>query len=61
MESSNPRHDKGSKVDLTYFKSLVGSLCYLTCTRPDILYGVGLVSRYMEEPKSIDADSITED
>lgn len=32
------------------FKSLVGSLGYLTCTRPDILYGVGLVSRYMESP-----------
>jgi hypothetical protein len=37
-------------VDPTIFKSLVGSLRYLTCTRPDILYGVGLVSRYMESP-----------
>ena len=40
----------GGNVDPTYFKSLVGSLRYLTCTRPDILYGVGLVSRYMETP-----------
>ena len=31
---------------------LVGSLRYLTCTRPDILYGVGLVSHYMKKPKS---------
>ena len=31
---------------------LVESLRYLTCTRPDILYGVGLVSHYMEKPKS---------
>ncbi|CAB75469.1 copia-type reverse transcriptase-like protein [Arabidopsis thaliana] len=30
--------------------SLVGSLRYLTCTRPDILYAVGVVSRYMEHP-----------
>ncbi|KAK3010542.1 hypothetical protein RJ639_011445 [Escallonia herrerae] len=30
--------------------SLVGSLRYLTCTRPDILFGVGLMSRYMEAP-----------
>ncbi|MBE2321243.1 Ty1/Copia family ribonuclease HI, partial [Solirubrobacter sp. CPCC 204708] len=37
-------------VDPTYFKSLVGSLRYLTCTRPDILYGVELISRYMETP-----------
>lgn len=41
---------KAGDVDPTYFKSLVGSLCYLTCTRPDILYGVGLISRYMETP-----------
>ncbi|XP_042465799.1 uncharacterized mitochondrial protein AtMg00810-like [Zingiber officinale] len=40
----------GEKVDPTLFKSLVGSLRYLTCTRPDILFGVGLVSRYMEAP-----------
>lgn len=37
-------------VDPTYFKSLVLSLRYLTCTRPDILYGVGLINRYMETP-----------
>ncbi|XP_042401463.1 uncharacterized mitochondrial protein AtMg00810-like [Zingiber officinale] len=40
----------GEKVDPTLFKSLVGSLRYLTYTRPDILFGVGLVSRYMEAP-----------
>ncbi|KAG6509927.1 hypothetical protein ZIOFF_027935 [Zingiber officinale] len=44
------KHDKEEKVDPTFFKSLVGSLRYLTCTRPDILYAVGLVSRYMEDP-----------
>ncbi|KAM1937502.1 hypothetical protein FF1_015220 [Malus domestica] len=44
------KHDEGESVDPTFFKSLVGSLCYLTCTRPDILYVVGLVSRYMENP-----------
>lgn len=38
-------------VDSTFCKSLVGSLRYLTITRPDIVYGVGLVSRYMETPK----------
>ncbi|KAM1376992.1 hypothetical protein COP1_038687 [Malus domestica] len=44
------KHDRGKSVNLTFFKSLVGSLRYLTCTRPDILYAVGLVSRYMENP-----------
>ncbi|KAG6495020.1 hypothetical protein ZIOFF_042811 [Zingiber officinale] len=43
-------HDEEEKVNPTFFKSLVGSLQYLTCTRPDILYAVGLVSRYIEDP-----------
>ncbi|XP_074341862.1 secreted RxLR effector protein 161-like [Apium graveolens] len=38
-------------VNPTLFKILVGSLRYLTFTRPDIMYAVGLVSRYMEKPK----------
>ncbi|XP_072052139.1 uncharacterized mitochondrial protein AtMg00810-like [Arachis hypogaea] len=38
------------KVDQTLFRSLMGSLRYLTCTRADILFSVGLVSRYMENP-----------
>ena len=44
------KFEESEKVDPTYFKSLVGSLRYLTCTRPDILYSVGIVSRYMEAP-----------
>ncbi|GKB06944.1 retrovirus-related pol polyprotein from transposon TNT 1-94 [Tanacetum coccineum] len=44
------KHDGGKAVDSTLFKSLVGSLRYLTCTRPDILFAVGLISRFMEEP-----------
>ncbi|KAK6152050.1 hypothetical protein DH2020_014685 [Rehmannia glutinosa] len=43
-------HEDGEKINSTYFKSLVGSLRYLTCTRPDILFGVGLVSRHMKAP-----------
>ncbi|KAH9735937.1 hypothetical protein KPL71_017913 [Citrus sinensis] len=46
------KYDEGEDINPTFFKSLVGSLRYLTCTRPDILYAVGLVSRYMENPKT---------
>ena len=28
------KHDEGEDVDPIFFKSLVGSLRYLTCTRP---------------------------
>ena len=42
---------EGSTVDPMLFNSLVRSLMYLTVTRPDIMYGVSLISRFMESPK----------
>lgn len=40
----------GALVNPTAFKQLVGSLRYLTATRPDLIYSINLVSRYMERP-----------
>ncbi|XP_020262720.1 uncharacterized protein LOC109838710 [Asparagus officinalis] len=42
---------EGNDINLIYYKSLIESLRYLTCTRTDmtISYGVGLVSHFMEE------------
>ena len=33
-----------------YYKSLIGRLIYLTHTRPDITFSVGVVSRFMHSP-----------
>ncbi|XP_070036279.1 uncharacterized mitochondrial protein AtMg00810-like [Nicotiana tomentosiformis] len=44
--------DNGEKVDSTFFKSVVGSFRCLTCTIPDILFAVGVVSRFIEAPTS---------
>jgi len=44
------KFDGGDHVDANKYRSLVGSLRYLTSTRPDLLLSVGIVSRYMEEP-----------
>ncbi|XP_028072934.1 uncharacterized protein LOC114275134 [Camellia sinensis] len=41
---------EGKKVDNTLFKQIVGSLMYLTEARPNIMYSVSLISRYMECP-----------
>jgi hypothetical protein len=42
------KNDEGDKINSTTFKSLVGSLRYLTCNHPDIFFEVGLVSRFMK-------------
>ncbi|XP_057510772.1 secreted RxLR effector protein 161-like [Actinidia eriantha] len=44
---------KGQKVDSTIYKQIVGSLMYLTTTRPDIMHAVSLISRYMENPTEV--------
>ena len=38
------------EVDATLYCQLVGSLLYLTHTRPDLSFVVGLVARYMQTP-----------
>ncbi|XP_048127806.1 secreted RxLR effector protein 161-like [Rhodamnia argentea] len=43
----------GSKVDSTLYKQIVGSIMYLTGTRPDIMHDVSLISRYMEHPTEL--------
>ena len=40
-----------AKVDATLYWSIVGGLCYLVHTRPDISFAMGYVSRFMEDPK----------
>ena len=46
------RKDDSSKdFDPSLYKSIVGSLMYLTTTRPDIMHAVSLISRFMERPK----------
>jgi len=46
------KNDKSPPVDKTKYRSVIGSLRYLVNTRPDIAYSVGIVSRYMEDPKA---------
>ena len=45
------QEDNSKDFDPSLYKSIVGSLMYLTATRPDIMYAVSLISRFMEKPK----------
>ncbi|XP_061353302.1 uncharacterized mitochondrial protein AtMg00810-like [Gastrolobium bilobum] len=44
------KYDGGERVDPSNYRSLVGCLRYLTCTRPDLCLSVGIISRFMEDP-----------
>ncbi|CAM8968649.1 unnamed protein product [Rhodiola kirilowii] len=45
------KDDAGVNVDQTLYRSMIGSLLYLTASRPDISYAVGVCARYQSEPK----------
>ena len=45
--------DGAAKIDSKYFKSLVGFLIYLTNSRPNILFSVSIISRFIENPSRL--------
>ena len=45
-------NDGAPKFDASIYKSVVGSLIYLTNTRPDIVHAVSVVSRFMSDPSN---------
>ncbi|KAH0632949.1 hypothetical protein KY284_035735 [Solanum tuberosum] len=47
------KDDGAEKVDETYFRNFIGCLLYLTATRPDILYAVSVLSRFMHCPSEV--------
>ncbi|XP_059064826.1 secreted RxLR effector protein 161-like [Cryptomeria japonica] len=44
--------DNETDFDSSLFRKLVGCLMHFSATRPDIMYGVSLISRFMDLPKN---------
>ncbi|XP_024042735.1 uncharacterized protein LOC112099555 [Citrus clementina] len=51
-------HEGKDLEDATMYRQLVDSLIYLTLTRPDISYAVGVMSRYMQNPKKTHLEAV---
>ena len=45
------KDDESLEVDHTMFRSMIGSLPYVTATRLDAMQAVGLVARFQSAPK----------
>ncbi|XP_019244462.1 PREDICTED: uncharacterized protein LOC109224331, partial [Nicotiana attenuata] len=43
--------EPGSSVDQKLYRGMIGSLLYLTASRPDIVFSVGLCARFQANPK----------
>nr|GEU56466.1 uncharacterized mitochondrial protein AtMg00810-like [Tanacetum cinerariifolium] len=53
METQNPllKDEDGEEVDVHMYKSMIGSLMYLTFSRPNIMFAVCVCARYQLNPK----------
>jgi hypothetical protein len=41
------KNKKGNRIDETYYKQIVGSLMYITATRPDMMFVMSFISMFM--------------
>ncbi|GJX42275.1 putative ribonuclease H-like domain-containing protein, partial [Tanacetum coccineum] len=53
METQKPllKDEDGEEVDVILYRSMIGSLMYLTSSRPDIMFAVCACARYQVNPK----------
>ncbi|GJW66765.1 putative ribonuclease H-like domain-containing protein [Tanacetum coccineum] len=54
IETQKPlvKDEEASDVDVHHYRSMIGSLMYVTASRPDIMFASVLVSRFQVNPKT---------
>ncbi|XP_020978111.1 uncharacterized protein LOC110271503 [Arachis ipaensis] len=45
------KDDQGKNIDVKKYRGMIGSLLYLTASRPDIMFSVCMCARYQTNPK----------
>ena len=45
--------DSSELVDMTHYRQIIGSLMYLTNTRPDICFAMNTLSQYLVQPRQV--------
>ncbi|GJX14856.1 putative ribonuclease H-like domain-containing protein [Tanacetum coccineum] len=60
METQKPllKDEDGEEVDVHMYMSMIGSLMYLTSSRPDIMFAVCACARYQVNPKVLDLHAV---
>lgn len=52
------KEDDSEDADVKQYRSIIGSLLYLTATRPDMMYAISMLARFMQKPSQIHLQAI---
>ena len=52
------KDENGKQIDEKYFRSMIGSLLYLTASRPDIMFATCLCTCFQSSPKESHLNAI---
>ncbi|GJY24405.1 hypothetical protein Tco_0398063 [Tanacetum coccineum] len=60
IESNKPlvKEEDGVDVDVHVYRSMIGSLMYLTTSRPDIMFAVCVCARFQVTPKALHLNAV---
>ncbi|KAK4284444.1 hypothetical protein QN277_001276 [Acacia crassicarpa] len=50
--------EKGKDFNITRYRGMIGSLLYLTASRPDIQFSVGMCAKFQSAPKESHAEHV---
>ncbi|GJS62357.1 retrovirus-related pol polyprotein from transposon TNT 1-94 [Tanacetum coccineum] len=57
-ETKLTRDEEGESVDNTKYRGMIGSLLYLTASRPNIMFSVCIFARFQEDPKTSHREAV---